>query len=42
MILPGFILNILGIIVVTLAMYFWGMQIFDIDLSVFPDWAIRE
>ncbi len=41
MILPGFILNILGIIVVTMAMYFWGTHIFDIDLSVFPDWAIR-
>ncbi|MCF8381135.1 MAG: SLC13 family permease [Bacteroidales bacterium] len=42
MILPGFILNIVGIILVTLCMYFWGTYIFDIDLSVFPEWAIRK
>ncbi|MFC2116784.1 SLC13 family permease [Bacteroidota bacterium] len=41
MILPGLILNILGIAVVTLAMYFWGTSMFDIDLSEFPAWAVR-
>ncbi|MDF1572485.1 MAG: SLC13 family permease [Bacteroidales bacterium] len=41
MILPGFILNILGIVVVTLAMYLWGMNLFEIDLAVFPEWAQR-
>lgn len=41
MILPGFILNFLGIILVTLVMYFWGTYVFEIDLTVFPDWAIR-
>ena len=42
MILPGFILNILGIIVVTLVMYFWGLHLFDIDLTVFPEWALEK
>ena len=35
----GFLLNLIGIIVVTLIMYFWGQSIFDIDISVFPEWA---
>lgn len=42
MILPGFILNISGIIIVTIMMYFWGTIIFEIDLTHFPDWAIRK
>ena len=42
MILPGLILNILGIVVVTLAMYLWGTNMFDIDLSQFPEWAVRH
>lgn len=42
MILPGFILNILGIVVVTLAMYLWGSGLFNIDLTEFPAWAIRK
>jgi sodium-dependent dicarboxylate transporter 2/3/5 len=36
----GFILNILGVIVITLATWFLGRLFFDIDLTVFPDWAI--
>ena len=35
----GFLLNFIGIIIVTLVMYFWGQSIFDIDISVFPEWA---
>jgi len=39
MVKTGFLLNIAGIIVATLMMYFWGTLVFDIDVSVFPDWA---
>ena len=35
----GFILNIIGAILVTLATYYWGSFIFDIDLNSFPAWA---
>ena len=35
----GFILNFIGVIVVSLAMYYWGQYVFDINISVFPDWA---
>ncbi|MBN1253407.1 MAG: DASS family sodium-coupled anion symporter [Bacteroidales bacterium] len=35
----GFILNFIGIIIVTLVMYFWGQTIFDIDVLTFPEWA---
>jgi solute carrier family 13 (sodium-dependent dicarboxylate transporter), member 2/3/5 len=35
----GFILNIIGVIVVTLGMYYWGQVVFDIDFNLFPDWA---
>ncbi|MCY1723004.1 DASS family sodium-coupled anion symporter [Prolixibacteraceae bacterium Z1-6] len=40
MVKTGIILNIAGIIVATLMMYFWGTLVFDIDVSVFPDWAV--
>lgn len=36
----GFILNILGVIVITLATWFLGRWFFDIDLNDFPGWAI--
>lgn len=39
MILPGFILNCIGIIVITVMMYFWGSYIFDLDPKLFPVWA---
>ncbi len=39
MVKTGILLNIAGIIVATLMMYFWGILVFDIDVSVFPDWA---
>ena len=40
MVKTGILLNIAGILVATLVMYFWGTLVFDIDVSVFPDWAI--
>jgi sodium-dependent dicarboxylate transporter 2/3/5 len=39
MVKTGVLLNFLGIIVATLVMYFWGVLVFEIDVSVFPDWA---
>lgn len=39
MVKTGILLNLAGIIVATLVMYFWGVLVFDIDVSVFPDWA---
>jgi len=35
----GLILNLIGVVVVTLVSYYWGMYIFDIDVSQFPEWA---
>lgn len=35
----GFLLNIVGVIIVALVVYFWGQSILDIDINVFPDWA---
>ena len=39
MLLPGLLMNIIGIIVITLLMYFWGVNVFHIDPGVFPAWA---
>lgn len=39
MVRTGILLNITGIIIATLVMYFWGVLVFDIDVTVFPDWA---
>lgn len=39
MVKTGILLNIIGIIISTLVMYFWGTLVFEIDISVFPDWA---
>jgi len=36
----GFILNLIGVIIVSLAVYFWGTSVFNVDFGVFPDWAI--
>ena len=36
----GFLLNLAGIIVVTLVTYFWGTLVFGIDVNSFPDWAV--
>ena len=39
MVKTGFFLNLAGIVIATLVMYFWGTLVFDIDVSVFPGWA---
>ncbi len=39
MVKTGILLNICGIIIATLIMYFWGTMVFGIDVTVFPDWA---
>lgn len=39
MVRTGILLNITGIIIATLVMYFWGTLVFGIDVTVFPDWA---
>lgn len=36
----GFILNIIGAIVITLFTYYWGMVIFGIDMGTMPEWAV--
>lgn len=40
MVKTGILLNITGIIIATLVMYFWGTVVFEIDISVFPEWAV--
>ena len=35
----GFLLNICGVFIISLIMYFWGQVVFGIDLTIFPDWA---
>ncbi len=41
MAINGLLLNLLGVIVISLMMMFWGTIVFDIDLSVFPEWAMQ-
>ncbi len=36
----GFVLNLIGVILVSLVTYYFGTYIFDIVEGVFPDWAI--
>jgi len=36
----GLILNLIGVIIITLATYFYGILVFGIDVTVFPNWAI--
>ncbi len=35
----GIIINVIGIILIVLLVLLWGTVIFDIDLSVMPEWA---
>ncbi len=37
----GFILNILAVILLSLFVYFYGQIIFNIDINLMPDWAIK-
>ncbi len=39
MVKTGLFLNIVGAIILSLIVYYFGTYIFDIDPSVFPDWA---
>lgn len=39
MVKTGFLLNIVGVVVVTLVTYFWGTVVFNIDVNSFPEWA---
>jgi sodium-dependent dicarboxylate transporter 2/3/5 len=39
MIRIGIILNLVGVVVITSLIYLVGVHVFDIDFSVFPDWA---
>lgn len=41
MVRTGILLNITGIIIATLVMYFWGTLVFNIDVNVFPEWAMN-
>ncbi|MEZ5105913.1 MAG: DASS family sodium-coupled anion symporter [Draconibacterium sp.] len=41
MVKTGILLNMCGVIIATLIMYFWGTIVFDVDVSVFPDWAVN-
>jgi sodium-dependent dicarboxylate transporter 2/3/5 len=42
MIKAGILLDLAGIIIVTVFMYFWGTVVFGIDVNVFPEWAIPK
>jgi len=39
MVKAGFLLNLVGVIITTLVVYFWGTLVFDIDVHGFPAWA---
>ena len=36
----GIVLNILAAGVITLATYYWGSMVFDIEPNTIPDWAV--
>lgn len=36
----GFALNIISVVIISIFMYFLGIYIFEIDLNVFPEWAV--
>lgn len=40
MVRTGILLNLAGIVIATLVMYYWGTIVFGIDVNVFPDWAV--
>ncbi|PKP53435.1 MAG: sodium:dicarboxylate symporter [Bacteroidetes bacterium HGW-Bacteroidetes-1] len=35
----GLALNLIGALIISLMMYFWGSYVFDINLAEFPEWA---
>jgi sodium-dependent dicarboxylate transporter 2/3/5 len=38
----GILLNFIGVVIITLAIYLLGRYVFNIDLSQFPDWAYLQ
>ena len=38
MLLPGFLLNCIGVIIITFMMYFWGSFIFELSPDIIPKW----
>ncbi len=42
MVKTGILLNLAGILIATLVMYFWGILVFNIDVASFPEWAINS
>ncbi len=38
----GLILNIIGALIITLATYFWGAWLFDVQINQMPDWAVLQ
>ncbi|MFQ6008590.1 MAG: SLC13 family permease, partial [Candidatus Zixiibacteriota bacterium] len=40
MIKSGILLNLIGVVLVTLFIYLLGTAVFHIDLTQFPDWAV--
>ncbi len=38
----GVLINFISILLVTLVVYFWGTEVFNIDLRIFPEWAIGK
>lgn len=41
MVRAGFVINFIGITLIVILMLLWGTVIFDIDSSVFPEWATQ-
>jgi sodium-dependent dicarboxylate transporter 2/3/5 len=37
----GFVINIVAVIILSLWVYYFGSYVFDIDTTVFPDWATK-
>mgnify|MGYP002638819644 CR=1 FL=1 len=35
----GFVLNLIGVILIALITYFWGTHVFGIEMNVFPSWG---
>jgi sodium-dependent dicarboxylate transporter 2/3/5 len=38
----GFILNLVGAIIITLFTFYFGKMIFGIEMGVFPEWAAKH
>jgi hypothetical protein len=36
----GIVLNLVGVIIITLVTYYWGSWVFDIVPDVMPTWAV--